>query len=205
MSGSRQLPAQPLAQRLPKLTGVGASPITFRRLTRADFPLLERWLAQPLVRRWWNHEVTPEAVERDFGMSADGLEPNQDWLAVRDGIPFGLIQFSHYTDYPDYRGELTPILDVPSGAVSIDYLIGDPAMIRLGAGPAMIAAFVDRIWVTDARATCVIVPVVQANRRSWRALEKAGFRLVAEGELEPDNPIDDPAHLILRLDRPAHA
>jgi len=31
----------------------------------------------------------------------------------------------------------------------------------------------------------------------------AGFRIVARGELEPDNSIDDPSHEILRLDRPS--
>ncbi|GAA1607828.1 hypothetical protein GCM10009789_72810 [Kribbella sancticallisti] len=43
---------------------------TFQRLTRADFPLLAGWLANPHVARWWNHETTPEALERDFGSSA---------------------------------------------------------------------------------------------------------------------------------------
>jgi aminoglycoside 6'-N-acetyltransferase len=46
------------------------------------------------------------------------------------------------------------------------------------------------------------VSVVAANVASWRALEKAGFRRVAAGELEPDNPVDDPQHYMLRIDRP---
>jgi aminoglycoside 6'-N-acetyltransferase len=33
-------------------------------------------------------------------------------------------------------------------------------------------------------------------------LEKAGFRLVGEAELEPDNPVDDRRHVVYRLDRP---
>jgi aminoglycoside 6'-N-acetyltransferase len=48
----------------------------------------------------------------------------------------------------------------------------------------------------------VIIPVAAGNRRSWRALEKAGFQRVAEGALEPDNPIDPPLHYIQRIDRP---
>jgi hypothetical protein len=31
---------------------------------------------------------------------------------------------------------------------------------------------------------------------------RCGFRLVARGELEPDNPIHDPMHEVLRIDRP---
>ncbi len=196
-----------MSRRFPRLRAVaddGPEPIAFRRLTRDDFAMLAGWLAEPLVRRWWNHEVSLDAVEKDFGSSADNAEPNQDWLALRDGAPFGLIQFSFYREYPGYRDELALHLDVPPGAASIDYLIGESALIGAGLGPAMISAFVSWIWATEPAASCVIVPVVRANRRSWRALEKAGFRLAAEGDLEPDNPIDDRAHVILRLDRPTH-
>lgn len=178
------------------------SGITFRRLERADFPLLAVWLAQPHVARWWNHEFTPEAIERDFGASADGAEPNEDYLAMLDGEPIGLLQFSHYTDYPEYLDELSAVLPVPAGAVSIDYLLGDPALTNRGLGSAMIRAFIERIWRVDLEATCVLVPVVSANLASWRSLQRAGFRLVARGALQPDNPIDDPSHEILRLDRP---
>jgi aminoglycoside 6'-N-acetyltransferase len=66
----------------------------------------------------------------------------------------------------------------------------------------MIRAFCDRIWAVDPVATCIVVPVVSANRASWRALQKAGFRTAARGDLVPDNPVDDPSHEILWLDRP---
>ena len=48
----------------------------------------------------------------------------------------------------------------------------------------------------------MIVPVSSANVASWRLLEQAGFRLVAEGALTRDNPIDDDAHRVYRIDRP---
>lgn len=174
--------------------------ITFRRVTRDDFQLIGTWLAQPHVARWWNHEFTPEAVERDFGPSVDGIEPNQDHLVLLDGRPVGLIQYSRFADYPRYREELAPLTPVPHRAVSIDYLIGDPALVGQGVGTAMISRFVEWIWSTEADA--IIVPVNSANVASWKALLKAGFRVVARGELEPDNPIDDRLHEILRLDRP---
>ena len=67
----------------------------------------------------------------------------------------------------------------------------------------MISAFVERIWAVDPSASCIIVPVNSSNEASWRALLRAGFALLARGELEPDNPIDDPMHEILGLCRPA--
>ena len=176
--------------------------VTFRRLTRADFPLLAQWLAEAHVARWWNHEFTPEAVERDFGPTVDGDEPSEDHIVLLDGRPIGLIQYSRYADYPEYQAELAAVLPVPDHAVSIDYLIGDPALIGRGVGTAMIAAFAGHIWQTNPEATCIIVPVSTANQASWRALQRAGFRTAARGDLEPDNPIDDPSHEILELDRP---
>ncbi|MEZ5255637.1 MAG: GNAT family N-acetyltransferase [Ilumatobacteraceae bacterium] len=174
----------------------------FRRLSPRDFALLGRWLAQPYVERWWNHAFTPAALERDFGPSMDGEEPNEDWVAMLDGRPIGLIQYCAYADYPDYRAELSPGVDVPDGAMSIDYLIGEPECVRRGIGRSMIVAFVDRIWATNPAATCVLVPVNSANLASWKALLEAGFRLVARMDLEPDHPMLDRMHEILRIDRP---
>ena len=175
--------------------------ITFRRAARADFPLLATWLAAPHVARWWNHDVTAEAVERDFGPSADGAEPSEDHVVLLDGRPIGLIQYCRYADYADHLDELAPLVPVPDDAVSIDYLIGDLSLIGRGLGTAMIVAFSRYIWRTNPRAPCIIVPVSSANEASWRALLAAGFHVAARGSLEPDNPIDDAMHEILRLDR----
>ena len=178
------------------------STFTFRRVTRNDFGLLATWLAEAHVSRWWNHEFTPGAVERDFGDSADAKEPSEDHLALLDGRPLGLIQYSRYADYPEYLDELRSLLSVPAGAVSIDYLIGDPALVGQRLGSGMLAAFCDSIWRRDPDVRCIVVPVNSANVASWRTLRAIGFRIVARGSLEPDNPIDDPMHEVLRLDRP---
>ena len=177
----------------------------FRRVTRADFPLLARWLAEPAVARWWNHETTAEAVERDFGPTADGREPNEDWLAVLDGAPLGLVQRSRVADYAENLRDFSSVVAVPPRAVTLDYLVGDPAAHGKGLGSAMIAAMVERTWREFPDAPAVLVSVVAANTASWRALEKAGFRRVGEGDLEPDNPVDDPLHYVYRLDRPPAA
>ena len=65
---------------------------TFRRLTRDDFDLLARWLAEPHVHEWWDHEFTPEALDSEFGPTADGDEPAEDYVALLDGEPVGLVQ-----------------------------------------------------------------------------------------------------------------
>ena len=60
---------------------------------------------------------------------------------------------------------------------------------------------VERTWDDLPHATAVVVAVVAANRASWRAVERAGLPRVAEVDMTPDNPVDDPLHYVYRLDR----
>lgn len=177
--------------------------ISWRRLDASDFPLLRQWLEQPFVARWWNHETSPEAVARDFGPAARGEEPSEDLLMLLDGEPFGLVQRCRFADYPEYGDELAGQAEIPEGAMTIDYLIGEPSQAGRGLGTRMIRAIVEATWSDHTEATAVLVPVHVGNHASWRALEKAGLRRVAEVELEPDNPLDDRAHHLYRIDRPA--
>jgi aminoglycoside 6'-N-acetyltransferase len=178
--------------------------ITFRRLRRADFPMLARWLAEPHVHRWWNHDFTPEAVERDFGDTVDGNEPAEDYIVVQHGVPVGVMQYCRFSDYPEYVEDMAGIYPVGDGAVSIDYFIGEPDAVGKGVGTSMIAAFSNYVWQHDHSATHIVVPVSSGNEASWRALRNAGYRLVAQGEMDPDNPVDDRSHEVFRLDRPVH-
>ena len=177
--------------------------ISWRRLRPGDFELLGQWLAEPHVARWWNHETDAAAVERDFGPTARGEEPAEDLLVEVDQRPVALVQRCRLHDYAEDFEPLAAVVDVPAGALTIDYLIGDPALTGEGLGPRIIAAIVEQAWGVYPDAPAIIVGVVAANRASWRALEKAGARRVGTGELEPDNPIDDPLHYIYRFDRPS--
>ncbi|MGY1815557.1 GNAT family N-acetyltransferase [Blastococcus sp. SYSU D00820] len=172
---------------------------TFRPLRRSDFDLLARWLAEPLVARWWAHD--PAAVEADFGPSVDGADATEMLLACSGDVPFGLVQRYPIAAYPEYVEELSPLVELPPGALSIDYLIGEPAA-RGGGGSRMIAAAVAGCWARYPDARDVVVPVALGNVASWRALEKAGFERIAEGPLTPDNPIDPPDHVVYRIRRP---
>jgi aminoglycoside 6'-N-acetyltransferase len=176
--------------------------VTFRPLTRADFPLLRRWLEEPLVHRWWNHETGDEALERDFGGAIDGTEAAEFFVALHGGRPIGLIQRYPIAAYEEYVEELARVCEIGPGAISVDYLIGEPDVRGRGLGAAMIAALVAESWARYPDASRVLVPVAAGNTASWHALERAGFVRVAEGELEPDNPIDPPDHVIYALARP---
>jgi aminoglycoside 6'-N-acetyltransferase len=174
---------------------------TWRRLTADDFAVLQRWLERPHVARWWCHETSDAAVERDFGPAARGEEPSEDLLAMLDGRPIGLVQRCRLADYPEYRDEIAETVPVPEGAMTIDYLIGEPELVGKGLGTLMLRAVVAQTWLDHDDAACVLVPVNAANTASWRVLEKAGLRRIGEGELDPDNPADGRLHYFYRVDR----
>lgn len=175
---------------------------TFRRVTRADFPLIAGWLATPAVQRWWVQDASAQGVELDFGSTVDGEEPNEDLIAELDGEPVGLLQRSYVDAYPENAAAFAS-LPAPPQAVTIDYLIGVPGLLARGVGSSMIAAFADLTWREMPDAPAILVAVVAANVASWRALEKAGFARVGMADGTPENPIDPRKHYLYRLDRPA--
>ncbi|WP_407358854.1 acetyltransferase [Microbacterium sp. LTA6] len=179
-----------------------APTIEWRTVVEADFPLLSDWLARPHVHRYWHHDFTPEGVARDFGPGTRGEEAGEDLLVFVDGQPTALVQRSRIADYAEDFEEFTEIVEVPPGAVTIDYLIADLSRTGQGLGSAIIRAVVADTWSSYPDCPAIIVGVVAGNVASWRALEKAGFRRVGEGDMEPDNPIDAPLHVISRIDRP---
>ncbi len=172
--------------------------LSWRPLSFLDLPLLGRWLDEPQVRRWWNHDASPEAVERDFGASCRGEEAGQDLVVLLDDRPVGLLQRSFVHDYPEDLEEYSRLLDVPKGTVQLDYLLGDAADRGRGLGARLIRAAVEDTWRTLPAATHVMVAVVAANTASWKAVERAGLPRVAEGAIPPDNPL----HHVYLVKRP---
>lgn len=172
----------------------GLRPIAFRRLERADLQQLERWQAEPHVARWWGPPPDLAALEAEYGATIDGAEPTEVFIAELDGAPIGLIQRYRARDYPDWDRQV----QLP-GSASIDYYIGEPHHVGRGLGPQLISEFVEQIFRDYPDTTCVAVGVLRANRPSWRALEKAGFRRLRSQYLESDEPFDTgPGYLYVR-------
>lgn len=120
---------------------------------------------------------------------------------MHEGEPFGLVQVYAFADEPESLAELSAICEVPAGALSIDYLVGEPGARGRGLGAAMIAAAVARGFADHPEAQDVLVPVARGNVASWRALRRTGATWYAEGELVPDDPVDPPDHVVHRFTR----
>jgi aminoglycoside 6'-N-acetyltransferase len=172
--------------------------VRFRPLARADFGLLSRWLAEPHVHEWWREEHEPAAVESRYGPAVDGVDPTEVFVVERDGQPIGLIQRYRLADNPEWQRVLA-VAPTPGDAASIDYLIGDEALIGRGLGGEIIERFVGDTWKRFPDVPAIVVSVQQENRRSWRALEKAGFQRCWSGMLDSDDPSDEgPSHVYVR-------
>jgi len=61
--------------------------IVFTPLREEDVLLVERWLKEEHVARWWREPVE-EAIEKRYA----GIRPTRQFLIVLDGRPAGLIQ-----------------------------------------------------------------------------------------------------------------
>lgn len=124
----------------------------------ADLPLLQRWPASPHVHRWWFHETTDEALERDVGARLREEEPGEDLVAELGGVPVGLVQRARWADHPDDVAQVRGLIDLPPDALEIDHLIGPVELIGRGLGPRIIAAAVAEGRERYPDATAVVVP-----------------------------------------------
>ncbi len=163
--------------------------LSFRMLARQDFALLSEWLATPHVRTWWREESAPEAIEARYGPAVDGTDPTECFIVERAGRPIGFVQRYLLGDNPQWQRSLG-VAGTPGDGAGIDYFIGWENQIGLGLGPQIIDTFVEDTWTRYADVPAIVVNVSQDNRRSWRALEKAGFLRAWSGTLASDDPSD---------------
>jgi RimJ/RimL family protein N-acetyltransferase len=92
-----------------------------------------------------------------------------------DGRAIGYIQHYLVRDYPAY---LAAVND--AGAAAVDFLIGDEQFIGKGIGPLVIAQYIVEVILVDHPGlTRVLSTPDPMNRRSIRALEKAGFHQIS--------------------------
>ncbi len=159
--------------------------IEFAPLTEGDLPLVEEWLRREHVADWWRDPMEV-AIERRRA-AIEGRRLVDHYLIVVDDRPVGMIQTYVVADHPEWD----EIVQVGPDAAGVDLFIGEVELIGRGLGAQVIDAFVRDVVTAKA----VVATVEEANRRSWRAFEKAGFNHVRDVE-EDGRP-----HRLMRLDR----
>jgi aminoglycoside 6'-N-acetyltransferase len=164
--------------------------LSFRRLRREDFPLLSHWFRAPHVEPWWREAHDLASIEERYGPAVDGVDPTELFVAELDEHPIGFLQWYCMVDNPSWL-KTVEAAGVGADAAGMDYLIGDATLVGKGLGPRMIRQFLDDVLPRYPAVASIALSVGQGNRRSWRALEKLGFRRVWEGDIVSDDPSDE--------------
>ena len=163
--------------------------IEFEPLRHEHLPLLREWLGREHVRRWWRDPIEESLSEH--AAAIDGLEHDEHYLIVVDGRPVGMIQTYLASDYPEWD----EIVEVGEGVAGVDLLIGEEELTGRGLGAQVLERFAGEVVFARPETAALVATVEEANRRSWRAFEKAGFAHVRDVEE------DGLPHRLMRIDR----
>lgn len=151
-------------------------------------------MALPHVAPWWSDEPTVSAIETNYGPTVDGTDPTEAFMIELEGRAVGFVQRYRIDDYPTWAVALGI-----ENAAGIDYLIGVRELTGVGLGPVIVESFTTLTFERYGDIDTMAVAVQQANHRSWRALEKAGYDRVFEGMIDSDDPSDaGPSYVYVR-------
>ena len=163
--------------------------IAFRPLEDADLPQVEAWLRADHVAEWWRDPLEIAVEKRRAAL--EGRRDVDHYVILVDERPVGLIQTYLVADHPEW-GEL---IEAEPEAAGVDLFVGDPSAVGRGLGSEILRVFTRSIVFARPGTTAAVATVEEANRRSWRAFEKAGFRHVRDVEE------DGLPHRLMRLER----
>jgi aminoglycoside 6'-N-acetyltransferase len=151
-----------------------------------DLPLVERWLGEPHVARWYLAGSSLDGELEDIRQSVTQETGTHMLVVLHDGEPVGWCQWYLCSVDPHWATEM----GAEPGDCGIDYAIGDPGRVGSGVGSELVATLV--ALVQSARPGCAVTADPDAqNRPSRRVLEKNGFSLVAVKTMDSE-PSDEP-------------
>jgi RimJ/RimL family protein N-acetyltransferase len=145
-----------------------AFPVRLRPATRADWPLIRRWLARADIEDWWGPRAATEAEVLIALDSAHALCRIIESTATGAAIGYG-----HAVDAMTWGADLPE--DLVPGTWDIDLFIAAEAHRGNGAGAAALGRLRDEVFATTLAVAVAVFPSI-ANERAVRAYEKAGFR-----------------------------
>jgi aminoglycoside 6'-N-acetyltransferase len=164
--GSKQ---QPTVELVPRIAG--------------DEQLVDRWLREDHVRRFWGD---PSTSAREL----ESLPPGAQVRLIRaDGRQAGLVVWQHPT-----RQELDEagLEEIPTSVIDIDIMVGEPELTGRGIGTAAIRLAAEQALADETVPYLIAAPKLD-NAASRRAFEKAGFGV----DREFDDPIFGPSVLMV--------
>lgn len=153
-------------------------PYQFRKIIKADLPLLKSWLDTPIVRQWWGDPSDEVGVmRRDVNDSKIVMQ-----VVLHEGEPFAFVQDYRVHDWPhkDYD-QYYKVL--PKTTRGVDTFIGREDFYGKGHGSAYLTLYIAHLLAGGAEQ--IVIDPNARNERAIRAYEKAGFskwkEIVADG------------------------
>lgn len=136
----------------------------FVPVSRADYPMLRRWLSHPHIAGWWGPPETEiPLIEEDIDQGPTDMRIV--WLKNQ---PFAYVQ-----DYPAHHWPAPQFCDLPIGARAMDTFLGEPAFLGQRHASGYLRQRANEL-VTNG-AACVAVDPDPTNTRAIATYEKAGF------------------------------
>lgn len=159
--------------------------ISFKKLQLADLPLIHRWLNEPHVHEWYDHDKqnTLEEITKRYEPKIKGEKPTDCYLVIHEDQPVGYIQTYKVNDWPEFGN----YVGYDDHTASIDLFIGETSFMGKGLGSLMIKKFLrDVVFASQEITTCIIGPEPK-NLRAINAYIKAGFTYVKTVQI-PNEP-----------------
>ena len=147
--------------------------LIIRRLWNADVSLLEKWLYQEHVARWYNE---PEAWLEEIKNRHGKFSFIRHFIAEINGKPIGFGQY--YDCFFGQEYEEWHKIEKQGEIFSIDYLVGEPDALNKGYGTEIVRYLTSKAFRNGAKK--VIVRPDEKNIASKRVLEANGYRFNGE-------------------------
>lgn len=158
----------------------------FVPVTRADFAMLRRWLAEPHLGGWWGDPDTEIAlIEEDMQAG-----PTDMRIVYLGATPFAYVQ-----DYPAHHWPAPQFDGLPPGTRAMDTFLGNPGFLGQGHAAGYLRQRAEALLAGGAAA--VVVDPDPANARAVACYARAGFT----GDRV--RPCEDGAPVRVMLFRPA--
>lgn len=152
----------------------------------SDLALVEKWLREPHVARWWTRDTTAEAELTKYQARIEQPSRTTMVMAVSQRECIGWCQWYRWDDYPNEA----EAMDALPAEVGLDYAIGKVSAVSRGLGTSLVAALVDDVRMRLGDVGFLVGPDAR-NAASRRVLEKNEFRLVGVRTVATE-PSEDP-------------
>ncbi|MBX2879229.1 MAG: acetyltransferase [Granulosicoccus sp.] len=136
---------------------------SFRTFTTVDLDMVEQWLIQPSVARWYPDPDYIEDLEDQLDDENIVMQ-----LVCLDNEPFAFVQ-----DYAIHAWSDHPLSYLPDDARGLDTFIGEPQQLNQGHGTRYLELLIEHLRASGVPA--LGIDPHPDNLRAIRVYEKLGF------------------------------